>query len=89
MCLNIKICKCLAFIEIKMSIFHPLDVVGRGSGTQLIRNKNENKVSVIRKIGLEDNFFYLFTLGNWVIHFFYLRIRWVRSAKIKKGHFRI
>ena len=30
------------------------------------------------------NLFYLFSLGNWVIIFFYLNARWTRSAEIKK-----
>ena len=33
--------------------------------------------------------FYLFLLGNWVIIFLNLNTRRVRSAEIKKGHFRI
>ena len=34
-CINIKICKCLVSNWTNTSNFHPLEVVGRGSETQL------------------------------------------------------
>ena len=42
MCLNIKICKCLVSNETNMSNFHPLEVVSRGSETQLQVGENVN-----------------------------------------------
>ena len=35
MCLNIKICECLVSYQTNMGDFHPLEVVDRGSETQL------------------------------------------------------
>ena len=35
MCLNITICTCLVLYKSNMSNFHPLEVVDRGSETQL------------------------------------------------------
>ena len=44
MCLNIKICKYLLSSQINMSNFQPLEVVGRGSETQLQVGENLNKL---------------------------------------------
>ena len=41
-CLNIKICKCLVQNETNMINFHPLEVVDRGSETQLEVGENLN-----------------------------------------------
>ena len=41
-CLNIKICKCLDTNQTNMSHFHSLEVVGRGSETQLQVSENFN-----------------------------------------------
>ena len=43
--LNIKICKCLVLNEINMSNFHPLEVVCRGSETQLQVDENLNEIT--------------------------------------------
>ena len=40
MCFNIKICKCLASSSTSMSNFHPLEVMVRGSETQLKVGEN-------------------------------------------------
>ena len=40
MTVNTKICKCLVLNLRNMSIFHPLEVVGRGSETQLQVGEN-------------------------------------------------
>ena len=40
MCLNIKICKSFVLNETDMSIYHSLEVVGRGSETQLQVGEN-------------------------------------------------
>ena len=45
MCLNIKLCKCLVSNQTNMSKFHSLEVVGRGSETQLQVNENLNKMT--------------------------------------------
>ena len=42
MCLNVKICKCLVSNYTNMIYFHPLEVVGRGSETQLQVGENVN-----------------------------------------------
>ena len=44
MCLNIKICKCLASNSTHMSNFQPLEVVDRGSETQPQVVENLNKL---------------------------------------------
>ena len=43
--LNIKMCKCFVQDETDMSKFHRLEVVGRGSETQLQAGKKLNKVT--------------------------------------------
>ena len=46
MCLNIKICKYLFLKYTNMSSFQPLEVVGRGSETQLQVAENFNKQDI-------------------------------------------
>ena len=45
MCLNIKICRCLISNLKNMNNFHPLEVVGRDSETQLQVGENLNKLT--------------------------------------------
>ena len=45
MYLNIKICKYLCSNQTNMSNFQPLEVVGRGSETQLQVGENFNKLT--------------------------------------------
>ena len=44
-CLDIKISKCLASNYTNKSTFHPLEVVGRGSETQLQEGENLNLIN--------------------------------------------
>ena len=44
MCLNINICKCSVSNQTNTSNFHPLEVVGRGSETQLQVGENFKKI---------------------------------------------
>ena len=44
-CLNIKICACLVSNLTNMRDFHPLEVVGRGSETQLQVGENLNELT--------------------------------------------
>ena len=53
--LYIKICKCLGSIETKMSNFHPLEVVGRVSETQLQVGENLNYNDFIRRLKGQRN----------------------------------
>ena len=46
MCLNIKICKYLSSNSTNMGNFWPLEVVGRGSETQLQVAENLNKLTL-------------------------------------------
>ena len=45
MCLSIKICKYLCLNSTNMSNFHPLEVVDRGSETQLQVGEDLNKLT--------------------------------------------
>ena len=44
MCLNMKICKYVCLNETNMRNFQPLEVVGRGSGSQLQVGEKLNKL---------------------------------------------
>ena len=48
MCLDIKICKCLASNQANTNNFHPLEVVGRADETQL--QVNENGIRIISQL---------------------------------------
>ena len=48
-CLNITICKYLVSNSTNISNFHPLEVAGRGSETQLQVAENLNKLTWLQK----------------------------------------
>ena len=62
MCLNIKSCKCLISNYTNMSNFKPLEVVGRGSETQLQVGENvkpdnlAGKWLIQKGLGMGTNF---------------------------------